>query len=238
MKALLLAAGQGTRLLPLTESRPKPMLPIGERPVLEHLVHLLRDHGCTDIAINLHYLPQTIIRHFGDGERFGVRIVYSYEPTLLGSAGAVRPLSWFFDQTFLVVYGDLFGTPDLGAMMAHHRSRQADVTIAVHEVDDPWNKGVIELDSAGWVRRFVEKPPRGSEFGNLVNAGIYVVEPTVVRRIPVEGASDFGHDVFPRLLGEGYRLAGFRVAGDLVDIGTVEMYRSISERFAKDDRPT
>src|SRR5579872_7407537 len=161
MKALLLAAGEGTRLRPLTLDRPKPMLPLGDRPMLEYLVRLLREHGITEIAINLHYKPEAIVRHFGDGRPFGVSITYSFERCLLGSAGAARKLDWYFGrEPFLVLYGDVLANVNLTALLAHHQAARADGTLALYEVEDPTRCGMVELDDDKRITRFVEKPAR------------------------------------------------------------------------------
>src|SRR5690606_25874488 len=122
MRALILAAGEGSRLRPLTLDRPKPMLPIGGVPILQHQVDYLRSHGITEIAINLHYKPEVIVDHFGDGSSFGVRITYSREARLLGSAGAAKQLDWYFDDTFIVLYGDVLTNLDIGQLIAFHAS--------------------------------------------------------------------------------------------------------------------
>ena len=158
MRALILAAGEGTRLRPLTLTCPKPMLPVGGRPVLEHLVRLLRRHGVTEIAINLHYRPEVIVRHFGDGARFGVSITYSPEERLLGSAGAAKRLEWFFGETFFVLYGDVLTDLDLGSLVDRHRARRAAATLALYEVEDPTRCGIVEVAADGRIVRFAEKP--------------------------------------------------------------------------------
>lgn len=226
MKALLLAAGEGTRLRPLTLDRPKPMVPVGGRPLLEHLVALLRRHGVADIAINLHYKPEAIVDYFGTGEAFGVSITYSREERLLGSAGAVKQLGSFFagDEPFLVLYGDVLTDLDLTELVARHRSSGAAATLALYRVKDPSRCGIVELDANNRVTRFVEKPAPGTVFSDLANSGIYVVEPAVIDRIPAERPFDFGHDLFPALLADGVPLAGQPLPGYILDIGSPERY--------------
>lgn len=225
MKALLLAAGEGTRLRPLTLDRPKPMVPVGGRPVLEHLVALVRAHGVTEIAINLHYKPDPLVAHFGDGSRFGVSITYSPEVELLGSAGAAKQLEPFLDETFFVLYGDVLTNLDLTSLAAHHRSAGALVTVALYEVEDATRAGIVDLTPDGRIARFVEKPAADQVFSNLANAGVYVAEPEVLRQIPMGRPYDFGTDLFPRLLEGGLPLAGLRAPGYVLDIGSPERYR-------------
>lgn len=225
MKALILAAGEGTRLRPLTLERPKPMLPIGGAPVLAHLVRLLARHDVRDIAINLHYKPEAVTRYFGDGSAFGVRLTYSYEETVLGTAGALRKLGPYFDEPFFVVYGDLITNLDLSALALFHRQAQSALTITLYQVPRPWECGIVGMDEVGRVTRFVEKPPRTEIFSDQANAGIYVVEPALIERIPPAVFYDFGHDLFPRLLAEKAPMYGYPI-GDayLLDIGSPEKY--------------
>jgi NDP-sugar pyrophosphorylase family protein len=225
VRALLLAAGEGTRLRPLTLDRPKPMLPIGGRPILEHLIDLLRRHGVTEIAINLHYKPEVIVDYFGNGARFGVSITYSREPELLGSAGAVKRLADFWTETFLVLYGDVLTNLDLTALVAQHWASGAQVTVALYEVEEPTRCGIVDLTDDGRIVRFVEKPAPEAVFSNLANAGIYVVEPEVLRHIPADQPFDFGRDLFPVLLEAGVPLSGHRAIGYVLDIGSSERYQ-------------
>jgi NDP-sugar pyrophosphorylase family protein len=233
MKALILAAGQGTRLHPLTEDRPKPMLPVGGTPLLEQIVLLFRQHGITDIAINLHYKPWTIIHHLGHGRRWGVRIHYSFEETLLGSAGAAKRLEWHFNETFIVFYGDLYTDLDLTGLIAAHRRGGAPITIALYSVDNPTECGIVELDAQSRVRRFVEKPAPDQVFSQLANAGVFAVEPEVLSWLPADQRLDFGHDVFPQLLAAGHAILGHPITDTLIDIGTPENYQKAQQLAAR-----
>lgn len=211
MRALILAAGEGQRLRPLTETMPKPMLSIAGRPILEHNVRLLRQHGIDDIAINLHYRPQTILKHFGDGSAYGVCIRYSSEPELLGTAGALVLLRDFFaDAPFFVIYGDNLSTCDLSALLALHRTREAQATIALFHREDVSASGVVTLDENERITSFIEKPFPGQTPSKWVNAGIVACEPSVLANI-VHTPCDFGHDVFPALLAQGRTIAGYRM---------------------------
>lgn len=224
MKALILAAGEGTRLRPLTIDQPKAMVPLGGRPLLEHLVALLCAHGIHEIAINLHYRPGAILAHFGDGSRFGVRITYSHEERLLGSAGAARRLDWFLDDPFLVLYGDLLTDADLTSLIETHARLGGVGTIALGETDDPMRCGIVQLDGTGRITRFIEKPT-SNEFGNLANGGIYVLHRAVIDHVLHGRPSDFGADLFPALLAAGLPLYGVPVPGYLLDVGSLERYR-------------
>ncbi len=224
MKGMILAAGEGRRLRPLTNHLPKPMLPVAGRPLLEHTITYLRDCGVTDLAINLHHLPAVVMDYFGNGSRWQVNLRYSVEERLLGSAGGVKRLQTFFDETFVVFYGDLLTWADLRPMVALHRSAGVLATMGLYHVPDPWNRGIVQLDEAQNIVRFAEKPPHDQVFSNLANAGIYILEPEVLERIPVEQTVDFGHDVFPGLLAEGVQVAGYVIEDMLIDIGLPEKY--------------
>ncbi|GIK40283.1 MAG: hypothetical protein BroJett011_41160 [Chloroflexota bacterium] len=233
MKGMILAAGEGRRLRPLTDHAPKPMLPVAGRPLLEHTITYLRDCGVTDLAVNLYHLPQVVIDYFGDGSRWGVSLHYSVEEHLLGSAGGVKRLQSFFDDTFIVFYGDLLTWADLRPMIELHRRTGVLATMGLYHVPDPWNRGIVQLDEAKNVIRFVEKPPRDQVFSNLANAGIYVLEPEVLNRIPAEQVYDFGHDVFPGLLADGIHIAGYIIEDLLIDIGLPEKYEEANRIMLK-----
>ena len=222
MKALILAAGAGTRLRPLTDTCPKPMLPVAGRPLLEWTLRWLRRYGVEEVALNLHHLPEVVRAGLGDGVRFGVRLRYAYEPELLGTAGALRSFPAFFNEPFLVIYGDLLLDLDLDDLVGFHRERRALMTLALKRTDAPQSQGMVEVDAHGRVVRFVEKPA-GWDGADTANAGVYVCEPEVAARVP-PGFSDFGHDIIPALLREGAAVYGRPLRGYLLDIGTHEAY--------------
>ena len=230
MKGMILAAGEGRRLRPLTNHLPKPMLPLAGRPLLEHIIIHLRDCGITDLAVNLHHLPEVVMDYFGQGRHWGVNLRYSVEKSLLGSAGGVKRLQSFFDETFVVYYGDVFTQADLRSMVDFHKRAGAVATMGLYRVPDPWNRGIVQLDEAQTIVRFVEKPPPDQVFSDLANAGIYVLEPEVLNYIPAEQPYDFGHDVFPDLLARSVQVAGYVIEDRLIDIGLPEKYEE-AERF-------
>lgn len=230
MKAMLLAAGEGTRLRPLTLDRPKPMVPIGGRPILEHLVGSTRACGIREMVINLHYCPDAITEYFGDGSAAGVHITYSRERALLGSAGAVKQVGpAYFSETFLVLYGDVLTDIDLRDLVRLHRERGGLATLALYEVEDPSRAGIVQTAADGRVSRFVEKPVAGESAGNLANAGVYVLEPAVLDWIPAGAPCDFGRDVFPALLSAGIPIYAHRLPGYVQDIGSPERYAQAEE---------
>lgn len=211
-RAMVLAAGQGTRLRPLTERMPKCMVRLGGKPILEYGIRWLRKHGVTNLAINLHHLPETVTEYFGDGQRWGVRITYSFEQDPLGTAGGVKHIASFFQGPFFVWYGDNLSTCRLDRLWEHHRSRGSAATVALHYREDPTHGGIVGLDAQDRITRFLEKPAPSEVFSHWVNAGIYVLEPTVLDAIPPGRAVDFGRDVFPAMLAAADALYGYRMS--------------------------
>lgn len=225
MKALVLAAGEGTRLRPLTDDRPKAMVEIGGEPAIAHTLKWLRREGITDVAINLCYRPDVLIAFVGDGGAFGLRVTYSLERAALGTSGALGPLRGYFrgETAFIVVYGDELTEMAITPVLDVHRAARADVTIVVTEIDDPSDAGIVEFLPDGLISRFVEKP-RPSEVSSLwANGGIYVCGPAVLEYVlQDEARQDFAHEVFPAMLGDGRRLVAFPTREPVIDFGTPE----------------
>jgi NDP-sugar pyrophosphorylase family protein len=230
MKALVLAAGKGTRIAHLANGCPKPMLPVAGRPLLEHLFGWLRTFGIYDIAVNLHHLPDVITRYFGNGQQQQVILTYSYEPELRGTAGAAKRLAWFLDETFVVLYGDVYTNIDLRRLIEYHHLKvahhNAALTLALYQVSNPSECGLVSLNDDGRVTRFVEKPPVFEVFTNLASAGILVCEPQVLQYIPADTVFDFGRDLLPYLLRNGHSVYGQEIGSDefVIDIGTPAGY--------------
>jgi NDP-sugar pyrophosphorylase family protein len=215
LRALVLAAGYGERLRPRTDDRPKPMIEIGGKPILRHNLDLLARAGIREAAINLHYRPEAIRERLG-AACDGVALTYSYEPQLLGTAGAARSLASFLrGDDFIVIYGDNLSTIDLSKLVAEHRRNDADVTLAVFAREDVGSSGIVELDATDRIVRFLEKPRREEIFSRWVNAGYMVAKPSVLDAIPETMPSDFGRDVFPLLLARGARFFGYRMTEQL-----------------------
>jgi NDP-sugar pyrophosphorylase family protein len=211
MKALLLAAGKGKRLRPLTENLPKPMIPIAGKPILEHSINFLARWGIREIAINLHHCPEVVMDHFGDGSRYGVSITYSYEPRLLGTAGAVKKLEHFFEGTFLVLYGDNLIDCNLNRLLLFHHEHQGIGTIVLHYREDVSQSGAVALDADERVTHFIEKPRGDHAISHWVNAGVLVFETEVLKYIPSGIPSDFGKKILPKLLEQSEKLYGYRL---------------------------
>lgn len=230
MKAMILAGGLSTRLYPLTRQVPKPLVPVAGVPNAEHLIAYLHAYGFDDIAINVHYLADAIVETLGDGSRFGVRLTYSYEPELLGSAGAVKQLESFFgDETFAVVGCDDLTDLPLDRLLAFHRERGALATIGLVECAEVDQYGVVVTDDRGKIVGFQEKPPKGSERSKLANTGIYAFSPEIFAHVPAHTFYDFGKQVFPALQAARAPFYGFDARGAYwSDIGTPAEYRRAS----------
>ena len=227
MKAVILAGGEGTRLRPLTSNQPKPMMPIANKPMMEHVVQLLTRHGFDDIVVTVAFLANHIRNYFGDGSDFGVRMRYATEETPLGTAGSVRNAMAELDDTFLVIAGDVLTDVDLSAVVAAHRSKEAFASIALKRVENPVEFGIVITRDDGSIERFLEKPTWGQVFSDTINTGIYVLEPGIFDYIPAEQSVDFSADVFPAVLDRGLPLFGHVVDGYWEDVGTLEAYHSV-----------
>lgn len=200
MQALILAGGKGTRLRPLTVYTPKPIVPICNRPFLLYQIETLRAAGITDITLSLSYQPSKIEQLLGDGSEFGVRLKYTTEPQPMGTAGAYKFAAEFIRERTVVLNGDVLTDLDLGRVIAEHDSRSATATIVLTPVEDPSSYGVVETNQAGRVLRFIEKPAPGEAPTNTINAGTYVLEPSVLDLIPEGEPYSFEYQLFPDLL--------------------------------------
>jgi mannose-1-phosphate guanylyltransferase/phosphomannomutase len=219
-----MAGGQGTRLRPLTSNQPKPMVPIVNKPCVQHTLELLQRHDIDQVVMTLAFLPKHIRSYFGDGSAFGVHIEYSVEDVPAGTAGSVRLAQEHLDDTFLVISGDALTDFDLTALMDFHKERQALVTIALKSVANPLEFGVVIVDDEGRIQRFLEKPGWGQVFSDTVNTGIYVLDPRVLEQIPVGEPYDFSRDLFPKLFDAQERLYGRVCEGYWQDVGSLEQY--------------
>lgn len=223
MKAVILCAGLGTRLRPITNTIPKVMVPVGGKPLLEHHVEWLVGHGIRDIGINLFYLPKVITEFFGNGSRFGARIHYSHQQTLSETASGFNNFKDFVgDDTCVVIYGDNFFVLDLGDFSAYHKRKGGIASIAVKKWENPQSKGIVGLDEDDRILWFKEKPQSHEITTNIGNAGIYMFEPEIFSHIPNDKDYDFGRDIFPVILEKDIKMFGYHLLGYHVDIGTPE----------------
>jgi len=227
MKAMVMAAGLGTRLRPLTDFLPKPMMPIANRPVLHHLLNLLHRHDVNQVGVNLHVAPDTIMDYFGDGSSLDMEIRWSYEEELLGTAGGTKKLEDFWGgETILITSGDGLHDIDVTALLGHHRRTGALATLAVKPVSDPSSYGVLILDRDTRVRGFQEKPTRDEARSDLANCGVYVIEPELLERIPPDTFYDFGEDVWPNLVAAGEEVYAYTTMAYWNDVGDLDALRN------------
>ncbi len=224
MKALLLAAGEGTRLRPFTLDRPKAMVEINGEPAVAYSLRWLRREGISEVVINLYHHGEVLERFVDDGSAFGLRVQYSHERELLGTAGALRPVAQFFtaDSAFLVLYGDVLTNLRLAPVLALHERSGADATIVLTKVEDPTSAGVVAYDEAGRITRLVEKPRAEDVFSDWVNGGVYVCGARVVDYVASAGAQDFAHHLFPAMLRDGRMLMAYPSNAWSIDYGVPE----------------
>src|SRR3954451_19767425 len=223
---MLLAAGLGTRLRPLTYEVPKPLVPVLGTPVMEHIVRLLAKHGFDEVICNLHYFPEQIESRFGDGSRWGVELSYSHEPELLGTAGGVRNVrDHFGDETFLIISGDALTDIDLTSLWQAHKAKGGIATLALKRVDDPSQLGVVIVAEDGRVKGFQRKPDPAEALSNLGSCGIYVMEPEIFDYFPEHPFVDWAQDVFPVLLEQDVAFYGHEIADYWNDIGSIKEFR-------------
>ncbi|HEY3143099.1 MAG TPA: sugar phosphate nucleotidyltransferase [Acidimicrobiales bacterium] len=224
MKAVIMAGGEGTRLRPLTSNAPKPMMPIVNRPMMEHIINLLKQHGFDDIVVTVAFLANHIRNYFGDGSELGVRMVYATEETPLGTAGSVRNAMDELTERFLVISGDVITDIDLSQIVRFHEEREAVATIGLTPVENPLEFGIVITGEDGLVERFLEKPTWGQVFSDTINTGIFVLEPEIFDYIEPNRSVDFSADVFPAVLAAGKPIAGAVAEGYWEDVGTLEAY--------------
>jgi NDP-sugar pyrophosphorylase family protein len=234
---MVLAAGLGTRLRPITYAMPKPMVPVLNRPVMEHIVRLLARHGFGEAIANLHWFPETIEGHFGDGSEFGLRLTYSHEGQLLGTAGGVRNTAAFLGETFLVVAGDALTDIDFGAMREFHESHDGIATLATKRVPDTDQYGVVIAGEDGRIQGFQEKPDPAEALSDLANTCIYMFDSDVFAFLPEPGTSkaaksddaaefaDWAMDVFPALLESDIAFYSHEIEAYWNDIGNLDELR-------------
>ena len=225
MKAVVMAGGEGTRLRPMTANQPKPLLPVVNKPIMEHVLRLLKRHGFTETVVTVQFLAALVRNYFGDGEEIGMALSYATEEMPLGTAGSVKNAQDALrDERFLVISGDALTDIDLTDLVRFHKENGALVTIGLKRVPNPLEFGIIIIDDDGRVQRFLEKPTWGQVFSDTANTGIYVMEPEVLDHVAAGEPVDWSGDVFPKLLAEGAPLYGYVADGYWEDVGTHESY--------------
>jgi mannose-1-phosphate guanylyltransferase/phosphomannomutase len=225
MKAVVMAGGDGARLRPLTIGRPKPMVPLVNKPVMLHILELLKRHGITDIVVTLRYLATVIQDFFGDGSQLGMNLTYVVEDSPLGTAGSVRHAAQYLDETFLVISGDALTDFDLQSIIHAHQARDVLATIALAHVPNPLEYGVVVTNEESYVSRFLEKPGWAELISDTVNTGIYVLEPEALDLIPPDKPYDFSLELFPTMLEKGIPIYGHTAHGYWCDVGNIPEYQ-------------
>ncbi len=224
MKAVILVGGEGTRLRPLSINRPKPMMPLANKPFIEYVLNLLRKYSVKDIILSSCYLPHSIEDYLKNGSGFGVKLTYEVESTALGTAGAVKNVEKHLEDTFLVFNGDILTDLNLRELIKYHKEKKAKATIALTPVEDPTLYGLVELREDGSIVRFLEKPSWDQITSDLINAGTYVLEPEVLKDVPAEESYSFERGLFPLLLDRNERVFGFVSNAYWLDIGNPAKY--------------
>ena len=224
-----MAGGEGTRLRPLTSNQPKPMMPVANRPMMEHVVELLKSHGFHEIVVTVAFQANAIRTYFGDGSEFGVRMVYATEENPLGTAGSVRNAMDELTEPFLVISGDVVTDIDLRAIVDFHAEKKALATIGLKSMDNPLEFGIVITREDGSIERFLEKPTWGQVFSDTINTGIYVLQPEIFDYIQPDKPVDFSSDVFPRLLDDGLPVYGYVADGYWEDVGTLDAYIKVHQ---------
>jgi mannose-1-phosphate guanylyltransferase / phosphomannomutase len=225
MKAVVMAGGEGTRLRPMTANQPKPLLPVANRPIMEHVLRLLKKHGFEETVVTVQFLAAMVRNYFGDGEDVGMSLQYATEETPLGTAGSVKNAEDALrDDTFLVISGDALTDMDLSEMVRFHRDNGALVTVGLTRVPDPLEFGIVITEDDGRIQRFLEKPTWGQVFSDTVNTGVYIMEPEVLAEVSAKESVDWSQDVFPRLLQRGAPIFGWVSERYWEDVGTHESY--------------
>jgi mannose-1-phosphate guanylyltransferase/phosphomannomutase len=224
MKAVIMAGGEGTRLRPLTCNRPKPMVPVVNKPIMEHIIELLKKYNLIDIAVTLQYMPEIVRNYFGDGSEYGVRLKYYIEKIPLGTAGSVKNAEEFLDDTFVVISGDALTDIDLTRAIEFHINKGSIATLVLKKVDVPLEYGVVVTDIEDRITRFLEKPSWGEVFSDTANTGIYILSPTVLKLFNKNEMFDFAKDLFPILLREKKPMYGFVTEDYWCDIGDLRAY--------------
>ncbi len=224
MKAVVMAGGEGSRLRPLTVSRPKPMAPIVGRPVMEHILYLLKSHGITEVVVTVQYMASAIEDYFGDGANLGMKIAYSREETPLGTAGSVKNAEELLQEPFLVISGDALTDFDLSAIIESHQRRRAMATLTLAHVANPLEYGVITTNESGHIEKFLEKPSWGEVFSDTINTGIYVLDPKVFSYFEKDKPFDFSQELFPMMLAKGDPIFGYIAEGYWCDVGNLAEY--------------
>lgn len=218
-QAVVMVGGKGTRLLPLTETHPKIILPVADHPCLWYLLRSLARAGIEEVILACGYKSEQMRAAIGDGSDLGLRIIYSYEDEPLGTCGAMKLVEDRLDDVFVAANGDVFASIDVAAEISKHIETGASVTISLTPVENPCEFGIARVEDDGRITEFKEKPKPEEVFSNLINAGVYVINRSVLDYVPEKTFFDFSKDLVPLLMAEGHRIQGFRISGIWMDVG-------------------
>ncbi|GGE74039.1 nucleotidyltransferase family protein [Priestia taiwanensis] len=225
MKGVILAGGKGMRLRPLTDDIPKPMLRLLGKPVMEYSIELLKQHNITTIAVMIQYHGEQIRTYFGDGSKWGVQLIYFEDNPPLGTAGSIKAAEYFLDETFVVISGDTLTNIDLQGGMQFHQQKGADLTIFMKEERNPIDFGMIMTNEYGKITRYVEKPAWQEVISYMVNVGIYIVDPSVLKGIHRNCFMDFSRNIIPMMIESNKQVYGYMTRGYWIDVGTFQRYK-------------
>ncbi len=231
MRAIILSAGEGKRLRPITDTIPKVMIDVLGKPLIEHTVLLLKKNNIKDIFINLFYLPEKVIDYLGNGEKFGVRIIYGHEKSLLGSAGALQNFKHLLKKDFFVLYGDVYIKVDLIKMLKFHKKNKSLFTIAVHDAHHPKDSDLVIIDKHKRVIDWLTSPHKKTCGVN--SAGLYIINEKVLKFLPRKIPFDFAHDFIPLLFIKKIPLFAYNTTETMMDIGTLDRYNKLIEKLKK-----
>lgn len=218
-QAVIMVGGKGTRLRPLTETRPKPVLPVLDKPCLMYLIESMADAGIENVILACGYKSEKLVAEIGDGRELGIRISYSYEDEPLGTAGAIKLIEDRLDDTFIAANGDVFADIDVKKEIDIHRRTGATVTLALTPVENPCEFGIARVEEDGRISEFREKPKPDEVFSNLINAGVYVLEKRIMSQVPEGKAFDLSKELIPILMSQGERIQSYRLEGSWRDVG-------------------
>lgn len=225
----MLAAGLGTRLRPLTDDTPKCLVPLAGRPLIDWTLRWLQSFGVKECMINLNYLSDKVRRFVGDGSRYDLRVHYSYEPELLGTAGAVKKVSDFFDEPFYVIYSDNFSQWDIRKLKLVYKRHNAIAAVAIHWREDVTQSGMVEIDQDHRIMRLTEKPKPEEAISHYVSAGFFYLDPKVLDYIPEDKFCDFGFHVFPEILHAGEKIYAVKMEDPIIGIDTMKAYEKANK---------
>jgi mannose-1-phosphate guanylyltransferase / phosphomannomutase len=230
LKAVILVGGEGTRLRPITFLNPKPMLPLVNKPFMENFVLWIKSHGIKDIIFSAGYMSEVFKNYFGNGERFSLNIKFVEEKEPLDTCGGVKNVEKYLDNdSFMVFNGDILSSVNLTDMIAFHREKEADITISLTSVEDPAAYGLVPVNGDGKVLRFLEKPGQDEIITDLINAGIYIIEPHVMKLVPECERYSFERQLFPEVLKKGYKIFGYTFNSYWIDVGTPMKYLTANQ---------